>query len=90
MKVIVDIDRITIKDFSTLLEAEKGDDKAQVIVEQLWRFIADDEGKYLPENEAREAVQNMGLGTALTAARDIAAKMKEYVQGAIPPNTEAG
>ena len=89
VNIVIDIDRITLNDLSTL--EQTGDQKlpdSQVAKDFLWRFIADDSGEYLPDDEARAIVGKLGVGQALKAVQEFKAAIGGIKSAAVPPQTE--
>ena len=87
LKLVVDIDRITLDDLEYYEKLDKADTlgNAGAAKEILWRFITNPDGEYMREAEAREIIGKLGIGQAAKAMQDFFGKVDELKTAQVPP-----
>jgi hypothetical protein len=88
MKIVIDLNRVSVDEIDSLINI-KADTTRDLIKNMLWRFIANEDGTPLPEDEARAYVGTMGTVDAMRAMAQVSKLSKELMSEAFPPAQSA-
>ncbi len=87
MKLKVELDRLTLDD---IIAIQNNELSARDVRDLLAKFAADDNGDYLPEDEAIKAVGKLTLSDLSDVVADLAQQIEAVLGRAVsPPNASA-
>jgi len=84
IRLKIDPDRITIDD---LIAIEDGSIKTRAVRDLIARFIVDERGEFLEDEEAKKLVGKLTLTELLRVGAELGAKVQEMVVGMVPTKT---
>jgi hypothetical protein len=85
MKIVVDLDMIPVDELDLFIDADMKDlTTGGVLKTWLWRFVANDDGSRVSEEEARAFIGKMGTANAFQAAATVKNLILELMEAAFP------
>ena len=82
VKLKIDENRITLDD---LINLEEGDNSTRFLRDLFSRFLVDENGEYLPEEEAVKVMGKLTLGDVMQVKEQFMEFIKGLQERAVPP-----